>query len=289
MGPISEAPPRVAITTRSSAFARIPWWALALAALGLFVIFLIASRQNYGDTFDFLMEGVYVTLRMTLIAFPLATVIGLLTGLGRTSKNAFLFNLATLYVETVRGIPLVVIILYFGFALMPVLVEAIKGVGAWGLSWAGEGSLAGLFRPLADFSIRAVPFELRAIIALAFGYGAFEAEIFRAGIQSIGRGQMEAARSLGMSYLQAMRYIILPQAIRRVLPPLGNDFIALLKDSSLATVLAVPELTQRGRLRQASTFRILETYNMVAFLYLSMTLLLSAGVRLLERVLRYEE
>ena len=81
--------------------------------------------------------------------------------------------------------------------------------------------------------------ELRAIIALALGYGAFEAEVFRAGIQSIGRGQMEAARSLGMSYVLAMRLIILPQAIRRILPPLGNDFIALLKDSSLATVLAV--------------------------------------------------
>jgi polar amino acid transport system permease protein len=89
--------------------------------------------------------------------------------------------------------------------------------------------------------------------------------------------------------MQAMRYIILPQAVRRVLPPLGNDFIALLKDSSLATVLAVPELTQLGRLRRASTFRIMETFNMVAFLYLAMTLLLSAGVRILERALKYEE
>jgi polar amino acid transport system permease protein len=100
---------------------------------------------------------------------------------------------------------------------------------------------------------------------------------------------MEAARSLGMSYIQAMRYIILPQAIRRVLPPLGNDFIALLKDSSLVTVLAVNELTQLGRLRRASTFRVLETFNVVAFLYLCMTLVLSAGVRLLERAFKYEE
>jgi polar amino acid transport system permease protein len=250
---------------------------------------MIVSQKNYRDTFYFLLQGVLVTLRMTLIAFPLATFIGLITGLARTTKNTFFFNLATLYVETVRGIPLVVIILYIGFALMPVLVEAVKGVGAWGLSWAGEGGLAGLFTPLANFSIRAVPFELRAVIALSFGYGAFEAEIFRAGIQSIGRGQMEAARSLGMSYFQSMRYIILPQAIRRVLPPLGNDFIALLKDSSLATVLAVPELTQMSRLRQASTFRPLETYNVLAFLYLSITLLLSAGVRYLEKIMKYDE
>jgi polar amino acid transport system permease protein len=92
-----------------------------------------------------------------------------------------------------------------------------------------------------------------------------------------------------MSYMQAMRYVILPQAIRRVLPPLGNDFIALLKDTALATVLAVPELTQLGRLRRASTFRSLETYNVVAFLYLAMTLFLSAVVRFMERTFKYEE
>ena len=121
------------------------------------------------------------------------------------------------------------------------------------------------------------------------GYGAFEAEVFRAGIQSISKGQMEAAKSLGMNYIQAMRFIILPQAIRRVLPPLGNDFISCLKDSSLATVLAVNELTQLGRLRRASTFRVLETFNVVAFLYLSMTLLLSSFVRWLEKKMKIEE
>ena len=131
--------------------------------------------------------------------------------------------------------------------------------------------------------------EGRAIIALAFGYGAYEAEVFRAGIQSIGKGQMEAAKSLGMSYFQGMRFIVLPQAIRRVLPPLGNDFIACLKDSSLATVLAVNELTQLGRMLRASTFRVLETFNVMAFLYLSMTLLLSGAVRWLEKKMRIEE
>jgi polar amino acid transport system permease protein len=142
---------------------------------------------------------------------------------------------------------------------------------------------------MQEFSIRSISMELRAILALSLGYGAFEAEIFRAGIQSISRGQMEAARSLGMSYGQAMRFIILPQAIRRVLPPLGNDFIAMLKDSSLATVLAVNELTQLTRLRRSSTFRVMEAFNVAAFLYLAMTLLLSAAVRLLERRMKIEE
>jgi polar amino acid transport system permease protein len=226
---------------------------------------------------------------MTLIAFPIATVIGLVTGLMRTSKNVFLYNLATVYVEAIRGIPLVVILLYFAVGLMPMLALLINQIGAWGLTWADASILVSFFTGLTNFSTRSISYEFRAIIGLSIGYGAFEAEVFRAGIQSIGKGQMEAARSLGMTYMQAMRHIILPQAIRRVLPPLGNDFIALLKDSSLATVLAVPELTQLGRLRRSSTFRIMETFNMVAFLYLAMTLLLSAGVRFAERVFRIED
>ena len=140
-----------------------------------------------------------------------------------------LYNISTVYVEIVRGIPLIVIILYVAFGLTPVIRDLANQIGIWGLGWASNYFFAGIFKSLANFSIRDVSDELRADIALAFGYGAFEAEVFRAGIQSIGRGQMEAARSLGMSYIQAMRYIILPQAIRRVLPPLGNDFIALLK------------------------------------------------------------
>ncbi len=268
---------------------RVPWWAFFLAAMGLLIIFLILSSANYRDTFTYLLPGVVTTLRMTLIAFPLATIIGLIIGLARTSKNVVIFNLATLYVEAVRGIPLIVVLLYFAFGIVPLFVELTHGLGDWGLGWAGSGVLNGLFSWLSAFSIRDISFELRAIIALAVAYGAFEAEVFRAGIQSIGKGQMEAARSLGMSYFQAMRFVILPQAVRRVLPPLGNDFIALLKDSSLATVLAVQELTQLGRLRRASTFRIFETFNVVTFLYLSMTLLLSAGVRFLERTMKMEE
>ena len=183
-----------------------------------------------------------------------------------------------------------VLLLTFAFGIVPVGVELAQRFGAWGLTWATQPVLTNIFTALADpFLIRQIPMEMRAILALSFGYGAYEAEVFRAGIQSIGKGQMEAARSLGMNYFQSMRLIILPQAVRRVLPPLGNDFISLLKDSSLATVLAVNELTQLGRLRRASTFRVMETFNVVAFLYLAMTLALSAGVRILEQRLKFEE
>jgi len=263
-----------------------PWWAIALVVTGAILIYSILTSPNYNDTFFYLLQGIYTTLRITFFSYTLATFIGLLAGLARVSKNIFIYNLATLYVETVRGVPLVVLMLYIAFALFPVMVDLVQGLGDWGLGLMPNSSI---FLALSEFTIRAIPMEGRAIIALGIGYGAYEAEVFRAGIQSIGKGQMEAARSLGMTYFQAMRFIILPQAIRRVLPPLGNDFIACLKDSSLATVLAVNELTQLGRLRRASTFRVLETFNVVAFLYLSMTLLLSGAVRWLERKMRIEE
>ena len=123
----------------------------------------------------------------------------------------------------------------------------------------------------------------RVIIALVVAYSAFLSEIFRAGIESIDRGQMEAARSLGMGYWKAMRYVILPQAVRNVLPALGNDFIAMLKDSSLVSVLGVQDISGLGRVYAASSFRTFETYNVMTFLYLCMTLLLSMAVRWLER------
>ncbi len=273
----------------SSRMKNVPWWALIILAGGAFLLYMILANPNYRDTFNFLKDGVSMTLYITLVAFPVATVLGLVAGLMRTSKSTVLYTIATIYIEVIRGIPLVVLILMVAFALVPLYVELVNRLGAWGLAKYGADFLSGFFKDMADYSIRSIPMEIRAVIALSFAYGAFEAEVFRAGIQSISRGQMEAARSLGMSYFQAMRFIILPQAIRRVLPPLGNDFIAMLKDSSLATVLAVNELTQMTRIRRASTFRVMEAFNVAAFLYLSMTLLLSGIVRLLERKMRIEE
>jgi polar amino acid transport system permease protein len=115
------------------------------------------------------------------------------------------------------------------------------------------------------------------------GYSAFLSEVFRAGIESIGRGQTEAARAIGMSYWQTLRFIILPQAIRRVLPPLGNNFISMIKDSSLVSVMGVADITFKGKVYAASTFRFFETYNVVAYLYLIMTITLTLGLRALEK------
>jgi His/Glu/Gln/Arg/opine family amino acid ABC transporter permease subunit len=268
---------------------QLPWWIFVLAAAGLLIIYFIFSDSDYRETFLFLQIGVLTSLRITLIGFPIATAIGLVVGLARLSKNVVVFTIATIYVEVIRGIPLVVLILMIAFGIVPLYVELVIRLGNWGLTWADSGIMNNIFLSLSQYSIRTIPMELRAVIALSLGYGAFEAEVFRAGIQSIGRGQMEAARSLGMSYFTAMRLIILPQAIRRILPPLGNDFIALLKDSSLATVLAVNELTQLTRIRRSSTFRVMEAFNVAAFLYLSMTLLLSAAVRFLERRMKIAE
>jgi polar amino acid transport system permease protein len=263
----------------------VPWWAVILVATGLVLTYLIFADPDYKDTFSYLSVGVSVTIRITLSAYLLSAGAGLITGLARTSKNTVFYTISTLYVETARGVPLIVLMLYVAFVMVPATVALINGIGTLATS-VGLGNVLG---SLADFSIRQINIEARGIIALSVGYAAYEAEVFRAGIQSISRGQMEAARSLGMTYVQAMRFIILPQAIRRVLPPLGNDFISMLKDSSLLTVLAVPELTQLGRLRRASTFRVFETFNVVTFLYLAMTLALSGVVRFIEQRMKFEE
>jgi His/Glu/Gln/Arg/opine family amino acid ABC transporter permease subunit len=203
-------------------------------------------------------KGLMLTIRATVLGFGLALVLGLLAGLMLVSRNPMTLAVSKLYVEVVRGIPLLVIVLYAGFVLSPYLREATNG----------------------GIDLRGFP---GAVIGLGFGYGAYLAEVFRAGIQSIHRGQMEAARSLGMSYFQAMRHVVLPQALRVVLPPLGNDFIAMLKDSSLISVVALPEILQQGRLWVSRTFRAFEGYNTVALYYLVMTLVLSLVVRLIER------
>jgi polar amino acid transport system permease protein len=128
-----------------------------------------------------------------------------------------------------------------------------------------------------------------AILGLTFGYSAYMSEVYRAGIQSISRGQMEAARSMGMTYFQAMWYVILPQAVRVILPPVGNEFITLLKDSSLVSVVAVADMTRRGREFMAANFIPIQTWVMIALLYLVMTLLASRLVTWMERKFKMEK
>lgn len=272
------------------------------------------------DIFRFLLLGMRVTILVTLYSFILAVILGLLAGLGRVSKQPaglssvlqldylwrgalrvaagiavyyaasqltdklpplsartaivlalimYLaprvfhpYTLSTIYVEVFRGVPMLVQVLYLGFVIRPFAKTFLS-------------DMLGTQVEFSEFSA--------AVLGLGMGYGAYIAEVFRAGIQSIHRGQMEAARSLGMSYGQAMRHVILPQAIRRVLPPLANDGVALLKDSSFVSVLSVADLTRQGRLYMSRTYRAFESWNMVAVSYLVMTFLFSGLARALER------
>ena len=272
----------------TSRLSQLPWWALIILLLGLLIAFFIIISPAYQDAFLFILAGVRLTILVSLISFFLALILGLILGLGRVSKNVVFYTISSVYVEVVRGIPILVLLFYFAFVVTPMALQFLNWLGT-ALANVGIGPLVGLADRLANLHIRDVEMTARAIAGLAMAYAAFEAEVFRAGIESIQRGQMEAARSLGMGYFQGMRYIILPQAIRRVLPPLGNDFIAMLKDSSLISVLAVRELTHLAKLNRARTFRTFETWNTVAFLYLILTLSLSTFVKYIERRMAYEE
>lgn len=239
-----------------------PWWAAILVVGGIVAVFVIATSADYLSIITLLSSGIYLTVYVALLSYFFALILGLIAGLMRVSRNPVLYTIGTLYVEVIRGIPLLVQILYFFYVFVPL--------------W----NKLDLPSPFAEIFRSEVN---DGIAALAIGYGAYLAEVYRAGIQAIPRGQMEAARSLGMSYVQAMRYVILPQAIRIILPPLGNEFISMLKDSALVYTISVKELTFWTRQRSANTFRPLEHWTIAALLYLAMTLSLSTVVRYIER------
>lgn len=212
------------------------------------------AGDQVGSTFKWqvgpLLHGLWVTLWISAVSSIIGLFIGLFTGLCRISKNTTLRQLSTLYVEIIRGTPLLVqiFIVYFFFGTVLNIDRIAAGIGA-----------------------------------LAIFAGAYVAEIIRAGIQSIPRGQMEAARSLGMNTPQAMIYIILPQAFKRTLPPLAGQFISLIKDSSLVSVIAITDLTKSGREVITSTFATFEIWFVVAFLYLLLTSVLSQVISWVER------
>ncbi|MBN1400593.1 MAG: amino acid ABC transporter permease [Anaerolineae bacterium] len=249
------------------------WWALVLAVI--LAIWLLTRFKPYPFLviWNFVFDGILVTLRISATSFGFILLVSLLGGLGRISRSPIIYGLSSLYVEIVRGIPLLVQLLFIWFAL-PQVFDVI-GEALMSLSPA----LGDIGQRLID--LRMSPFAA-AVAGLTFCYGAYGSEIFRAGISSIHHGQMEAARSLGMTYLQAMRYIILPQAIRVILPPVGNEFVALLKDSSLVSVLAVSDLTRRGREYMARTFQSFDTWILVALCYLVLTLFSSRAVEFIE-------
>ena len=237
----------------------IPPWLYIILAIIVYMVVRILIDPLYQNIFFTIIDGLSTTLYVTAVSFVFALIVGLILGLGRVSRNPIFRNLAITYIEFIRGVPILVLIFTISYAIVPLLSQSI------------------------GFQNNAVSLTTRAIVALVLIYGAYIAEIFRAGIESIGRGQMEAARSLGMSHVQAMRYIILPQAVRNVLPALGNDLIALLKDTSLVSVLGVREITQVSRLSVSTTFRYEETYFILTLFYLSMTLVLSLLLQWFQR------
>lgn len=271
--------------TLKERLAQFPWWFVALILILIVTYILIAINPSYSEAFNFIKVGLSITIKTTLIGFVIALFLGLVTGLGRLSNNVLFRNLATLYVEFIRGVPMLVLMFFIAYAAVPATVNGMNAIGHWlesiGWSW--------LANPLLTLENKAIEMNVRAIVALSVTYGAFLAEIFRAGVQSVSKGQMEAARSQGMSSSQAMFYIILPQAIRNVLPALGNDFVAMLKDSSLISVLAVRDITQVARLYAGRSFRYDEAYLTLVILYLSMTVVLSLVVKYIERRVRQDE
>lgn len=258
---------------------RLPYWLLAALILAVIAFWVIASNENTRIIFTALRKGVWTTVSVSIVAYALALLGGLLWCLMRVSPSRVLQEISSFFVEILRGIPMLVLLYYISFVGAPALVTL--------LNWLGQPLIAAQL--MEAINVRQVNFTTRAILALSIGYGAFISEILRAGIESIDKQQTEAAQTEGASYWQTMRFILLPQAVRNVLPALGNEFIAMLKDSALVSVLGVQDITQLGKVYAASTFNFFGTYSIAALLYLVMTLGLALLVRLVEKNLRLSQ
>lgn len=227
--------------------------ALITGCSGQLQWYVVSPATETGRTnLLFLLGGLKYTLLLSLTAIVISIITGLLIALPGLSRYRFWRGFNRVYVEVVRSVPILVLLLWVYYGLPIVMGIAVS------VFWAG-------------------------VIALALSDSAFEAEIFRAGIQSIDRGQLEAADSLGLGYLDRMRFVVLPQAIRRVLPPLGNQLVYMLKMSSLVSVIGMEELTRRANELVTSQYRPLEIYTVLVFEYMLLVLAVSAGVRWLER------
>lgn len=241
-----------------------------LAILLFLMLFLSGCSDNWGwyvvspysksgwINLKFLMSGYYFTLLLSFTSILISIAVGLLIALPGLSKNPWLRNFNRVYVEIVRSVPILVLILWVYYGLPPMTGLEIN------VFWAG-------------------------VIALALSDSAFQAEIFRAGIQSIDRGQYEASHSISLNYKDTMRFVILPQAIRRILPALGNQLVYMLKMSSLISVIGMQELTRKANELVVTEYRPLEIYTILVLEYLVLILVVSAGVRWLERRLKSDE
>lgn len=264
--PELEVPPPTVGGAYSFDAREFPWWLvgmlLIIAGMVVAILFSEPYQEAFGRIFPIplaLGQGILMTFYLTLGSFVVATLLGLFIGLGRVSDNPFISNAAALYIEFIRGIPVIVWMFTVALVLAPDFAELIR------------------------LPSRAIPQAIRASAALSLFYAAFIAEVFRAGIQSVPGTQTQAGRALGLSERQIMRQVILPQALRNMLPALGNDLIALMKDTSLVSVLAVRELTQMARLYSGSSFRFRESFFILVVIYVVLTLGLSLLLRWYER------
>ena len=215
-----------------------------------------AENNRYRESFFFMPDGFLVTFQITVFSIPVAVSLGIITGLCRISRFRPVNLMSSIYVEVVRGIPLLVQLYFIYYALGRVIT---------------------------------IPPMITAVVALGFCYGAYMGEVVRSGIEAIDRGQREAAMSLGFTPLQTMVHVILPQAMRTILPPIGNECIALLKDSTLVSILAIADIMRRAREFASTTYAYFEAYTMVTLVYLFLTLLLSKLVSKMEhRMSSYE-
>ncbi|EJM99818.1 amino acid ABC transporter permease [Phyllobacterium sp. YR531] len=259
--------------SRSAEKADFPWWLVVAAAIAIALGMAIIVNPLYGQVFSTVAQGIWITIWVSVVAFFLASALGLALAIMSRSEYIAVRQIARFYVEIMRGVPLLVLLFYIAF------VGAPAAIYLWNFVTQPLQN-AGILEPLLvrDFSLL-----WRAIIALVLAYSAFLAEIFRAGIQSVDAGQIEAAKSLGLRRFPRFRLIVMPQATRTILPPYGNDFIAMVKDSSLVSVLGVVDITQMGKVYASGSFRFFETYSVVAYIYLILTIGLSLLLRWVER------
>lgn len=225
------------------------WRITFFSALALLSFLVIFRAQPYRDIFLVVIQGTPVTFQATILAIMGALVIGTLAGLGSVSKKRWVNMISGVYVELIRGIPLLVQLIFIYYAM--------------GRFFRIQGMFA-------------------AVVSLSICFGAYMGEIVRAGIQAVPKGQMEAAIAVGLSRSQAFRYVILPQTVKVILPAVGNEFISMLKDSSLVSAIALSDILRKGREYISRTFLSLETMLVVALVYLIITLILSRLVGLLE-------
>ncbi|MDH5530795.1 MAG: amino acid ABC transporter permease [Paracoccaceae bacterium] len=249
-----------------------PYWLVILIGVGAWFFYLVWASDLYAQVMSTVSRGIGITIFVTLVGFTLASALGLLLAMASLSRFVVARQMARLYIEIIRGVPIIVLLLYVAFAGAPAVIA--------GWNW--------LTGPMGFDPLRTRDFSLlwRAVIALTIAYSAFIAEVFRAGLQAVEPGQIEAAKALGLRPWARFRHVVFPQAFRMILPPLGNDFVAMVKDSSLVSVLGVADVTQLGKVTAAGNFRYFETYNVVALIYLTMTITLSLLLRRLEKKLR---